>query len=191
MFCDVSLLIAGSIATDHLMSFQGKFADSLAVEQLDKLSLSFLVADLEIRRGGVAANMSFGLGRLYLGRVLQAKGELDSAIGQYGQLSGPMQQWVPTVAGLGSLYAIEGRRADALSILHQLDSLSRTEYVTSYAVAVVHVALGQPDSAFAWLDRAVKERSHWLVWLNRDPRWEPVRSDPRYAALVRRVGIPP
>jgi hypothetical protein len=56
---------------------------------------------------------------------------------------------------------------------------------------VVHVALGQPDSAFAWLDRAVKERSHWLVWLNRDPRWEPLRSDPRYAALVRRVGIPP
>ena len=70
MFCDVSLLIAGSIATDHLMSFQGKFADSLVVEQLDKLSLSFLVDDLEIRRGGVAANMSFGLGRLGLRPVL-------------------------------------------------------------------------------------------------------------------------
>jgi adenosine kinase len=65
-----SLLIAGSIATDHLMSFGGKFADSLVVEQLDKLSVSFLVDDLEIRRGGVAANMCFGLGRLGLRPVL-------------------------------------------------------------------------------------------------------------------------
>jgi adenosine kinase len=65
-----SLLIAGSIATDHLMSFGGTFADSLVVEQLDKLSVSFLVDDLEIRRGGVAANMSFGLGRLGLHPVL-------------------------------------------------------------------------------------------------------------------------
>jgi adenosine kinase len=66
----MSLLIAGSIATDHLMTFQGKFADSLVVEQLDKLSVSFLVDDLEIRRGGVAPNMCFGLGRLGLRPVL-------------------------------------------------------------------------------------------------------------------------
>ena len=66
----MSLLIAGSIATDHLMSFQGKFADSLVVEQLDKLSVSFLVDDLEIRRGGVAPNMCFGLGQLGLRPVL-------------------------------------------------------------------------------------------------------------------------
>ena len=65
-----ALLIAGSIATDHLMTFGGKFADSLVVEQLDKLSVSFLVNDLEIRRGGVAANMCFGLGRLGLSPVL-------------------------------------------------------------------------------------------------------------------------
>ncbi len=66
----MSLLIAGSIATDHLMSFGGKFADSLVVEQLDKLSVSFLVEDLEIRRGGVAPNMCFGLSRLGLRPVL-------------------------------------------------------------------------------------------------------------------------
>src|SRR5215213_9261882 len=65
-----SLLIAGSIATDHLMTFGGKFEDSLVVEQLDKLSVSFLVEDLEIRRGGVAPNMCFGLGQLGLRPVL-------------------------------------------------------------------------------------------------------------------------
>src|SRR6478735_3462200 len=64
------LLIAGSIATDHLMSFDGKFEDSLVVEQLDKLSVSFLVHDLEIRRGGVAPNICFSLGQLGLSPVL-------------------------------------------------------------------------------------------------------------------------
>ena len=51
----MALFIAGSIATDHLMSFGGKFADSLVVEQLDKLSVSFLVDNLEIRRGEIFA----------------------------------------------------------------------------------------------------------------------------------------
>jgi adenosine kinase len=66
----MSLLIAGSIATDHLMSFGGKFADSLVVEQLDKLSVSFLVEDLDIRRGGCAGNICFGLAQLGLRPVL-------------------------------------------------------------------------------------------------------------------------
>jgi adenosine kinase len=66
----MSLLIAGSIATDHLMGYGGKFADSLVVDQLDKLSVSFLVDDLEIRRGGVAANICFGLGTLGVRPVL-------------------------------------------------------------------------------------------------------------------------
>jgi adenosine kinase len=70
VFRHVSLLICGSIATDHLMSFGGRFKDSLVVEQLDKISLSFLVDDLEIRRGGVAPNICFGLAQLGLAPVL-------------------------------------------------------------------------------------------------------------------------
>ncbi len=66
----MSLLITGSIATDHLMTFPGKFADSLVVDQLDKIALSFLVDDLEVRRGGCAANICFGLGSLGLRPVL-------------------------------------------------------------------------------------------------------------------------
>ncbi len=66
----MSLLITGSIATDHLMTFPGRFSDSLVVDQLDKLSVSFLVDDLEVRRGGCAANICFGLGNLGLTPVL-------------------------------------------------------------------------------------------------------------------------
>lgn len=60
------LAISGSIATDHLMTFPGRFTDQLVPDHLDHLSLSFLVDDLEVRRGGVAANVAFGLGRLGL-----------------------------------------------------------------------------------------------------------------------------
>jgi len=66
----VQIAITGSIATDHLMTFPGRFADSLVVEQLDKISLSFLVDDLEVRRGGVAANIAFGMANLGLRPLL-------------------------------------------------------------------------------------------------------------------------
>ena len=64
------IAVTGSIATDHLMTFPGSFADVLMPDKLDKVALSFLVDDLEIRRGGVAANIAFGLGCLGLRPLL-------------------------------------------------------------------------------------------------------------------------
>lgn len=64
------IAVAGSIATDHLMTFDGKFKDSLVVDQLDKLSLSFLVTKLDVRRGGVAGNIAFGMGCIGLKPIL-------------------------------------------------------------------------------------------------------------------------
>ena len=79
------LAVTGSIATDHLMSFPGRFADSLVVEQLDKISLSFLVDDLQIRRGGIAANIAFGLGNLGLSPLL---------VGAVGQDWSDYESWL-------------------------------------------------------------------------------------------------
>jgi hypothetical protein len=78
-----------------------------------------------------------------------------------------------------------------LGTLAHLNSLSKVEYVTAYAVALVYASLDERDSAFAWLDRGVTERTHWMVWLRRDPRWAPIRSDPRFTSLVRRMKLPP
>lgn len=64
------IAVTGSIATDHLMTFPGRFAEQLVADQLERVSLSFLVDELEIRRGGVAANVSFGLAQLGLRPVL-------------------------------------------------------------------------------------------------------------------------
>jgi adenosine kinase len=66
----VRIAVTGSIATDHLMTFPGKFTDQLIADKLDKVSLSFLVDELSIRRGGVAANIAFGLGILGLRPLL-------------------------------------------------------------------------------------------------------------------------
>ncbi len=72
----MQLAITGSIATDHLMTFPGRFADSLVPDQLSQLSVSFLVEGLDVRRGGVAANISFGLGLLGLTpKLIGAVGE--------------------------------------------------------------------------------------------------------------------
>jgi eukaryotic-like serine/threonine-protein kinase len=188
------------------LSAMGRYDEALAEEQrakaLDPLSPAIAATtgwvlhysgrqdDAErVLRTALRADSTNAPGRLYLGRVLQAKGQLDSAVAKF-EAPTPLRMWVPTIAGLGNLYGLEGRRVEALDALRRLDSLSRTQYVTSYAVALIHTALGQPDSAFAWLDRAVEERTHWLVWLNRDLRWKPLRGDPRFASLVRRIGLP-
>ena len=64
------IAVSGSIATDHLMTFAGKFTDTLIADKLDKISVSYLVGDLQIRRGGVAGNISYGLGCLGLKPLL-------------------------------------------------------------------------------------------------------------------------
>ena len=66
----VHIAVTGSIAMDHLMTFSGRFEESLLTEQLDRVSLSFLVEDLQIRRGGIAPNICFGLAALGLNPLL-------------------------------------------------------------------------------------------------------------------------
>jgi tetratricopeptide (TPR) repeat protein len=145
-------------------------------------------AEEELRKA-LEMNPQFPLAHLFLGRVYQAKGLYEQAIAEY-QATGPLREWVPTVAGIGYVYGIQGKRQEALQVLSNLEARSKKEYVTAYAVALVHAALGDKDQAFAWLEKGVEERTHWLVWLKRDLRWEPIRSDPRFEALIKRVGFP-
>ncbi len=127
----------------------------------------------------------------YLGRVLQARGSLDLALDQY-RATGQLVNWVPTVAAIGHVYGTQGNTREARAILSKLDSLRHHDaYVTAYGIALVYASLGQRDSTFAWLERGVVERTHWMVWLRRDPRWEPVKRDPRFAALAERLRLPP
>ncbi|MGP3952508.1 PfkB family carbohydrate kinase [Streptomyces sp. 7N604] len=73
------LAVSGSIATDHVMAFPGKFTDQLIAGELGHVSLSFLVDDLDVRRGGAGANIAFGLGQLGLAPVLVGAAGRDFA----------------------------------------------------------------------------------------------------------------
>jgi DNA-binding SARP family transcriptional activator/TolB-like protein len=142
-----------------------------------------------VLRMALRMNSAYPIGHLYLGRVLQFQGKADSALAHFAMM-GPLRTWIPNLAGEAYVYAQAGRRQEALAVLARFDSLARTQYVTAYAVALVHAALGDREEAFTWLDQAVRERTHWVLWLNRDRRWDPIRSDARFEALTRRVGLP-
>jgi serine/threonine protein kinase/tetratricopeptide (TPR) repeat protein len=92
-------------------------------------------------------------------------------------------------AGLGWIYALSGRRSDALKVLAQLKELDKYAFVDQYNIAMVYVGLGDKDQAFAALERAYSHSTSG-VFLKSDPFWNTVSSDPRYAAILRRMGLP-
>jgi len=88
-------------------------------------------------------------------------------------------------------YARLGRLADARRILDQLLAKARTYYFPGDSIAAVYVGLGDKDEAFRWLERAFEEHSYPLYTFLFDPEFRPLRSDPRFADLLRRIGVDP
>ena len=75
-------------------------------------------------------------------------------------------------------------------MLADLLERSRQTYVSSYDVATIHAGFADADAAFTWLDKAIEERASFLLHLQWDPRFDPLRGDPRLRALLERVGPP-
>jgi serine/threonine-protein kinase len=93
------------------------------------------------------------------------------------------------LALLGHLYAVTGQQAAAREIVSQLQETSGSRYVPSLYVALIYIGLGDRDQAFAWLDKAYEERCDFLVYLPTDPMADPLRTDPRFPALLERLGL--
>jgi len=125
------------------------------------------------------------LGRLYLAKGLYREGLAEAE--KYAELnrSSPIALML-----LAYAHARSGERSEALALLDELSALSKQRYVSSYYFAVVYAGLGETDQAFAWFEKAYEERSGLLTSLKVNPIWEPLRSDPRFADLLRRVGLP-
>jgi tetratricopeptide (TPR) repeat protein len=121
---------------------------------------------------------------LQKGRHAEAIAALRAALGGLGGTP-------PVEAELGYALAVAGRRAEARAVLEGLSQPSSNRYVSPYSVALVHAGLGERDQALAWLDKAYDERSDYMVYLGLEPMLDSLRSDPRFGALVRRVGLPP
>jgi DNA-binding winged helix-turn-helix (wHTH) protein/tetratricopeptide (TPR) repeat protein len=91
--------------------------------------------------------------------------------------------------GIARSLALLGRRAEALQLLEQIKEYARAEYFPSAWIADVYVALGDFDRAFELLDQAVEERTIVLLWLAYDRNWDPLRADPRFPAILARIGL--
>ncbi|MDZ4689085.1 MAG: tetratricopeptide repeat protein, partial [Planctomycetaceae bacterium] len=95
------------------------------------------------------------------------------------------------MAMLGCAYAAAGRRGEAQGVLEQLKGLSPGRFAFAFSIAQIHAALGEPDAAFEWLQKALDERDSSVVWLKVDPTMVSLRSDPRFAQVLNDMGLPP
>jgi len=124
-----------------------------------------------------------------LARSLEATGQFEEARREYeegrrlsGGVAGPS-------FGLAHLEASSGNVAAARSILDELIAARARRVVSSWGIAALHACLGEVDEAFRWLDVAVEEGASGLILLRVHPRLDPIRQDPRYPILLRRVGL--
>ncbi len=98
--------------------------------------------------------------------------------------------WSYLAAELGWVDASLGERTEALTVIEQLKDRRSREYIDPGLIVFIYTALGDFDNAFAWLDIAYQERSGVLGWITVEPKFDPLRVDPRFANLRRRMKLP-
>lgn len=123
-------------------------------------------------------------------------GLAHEGLGQYAQAVSAFQQALkvapctPRLLGaLGHAYGLWGKRSEALKVLVEMTDLSRNRYVAPFDFALLHLGLGLSQPTLDWLDQAQKARSYELVTLKVDPRFDAVRSEPKFARLLKRLGL--
>ena len=128
-------------------------------------------------------------GPLIVGLTLAEKGQFAEAISA-AQTGNNLGDSPFNVAILADVYALAGRSAEARATLGKLREMTKTRYVCSYEIATTYVALHEIDEAYRWLEKAYSDRSDCMVWLRVDRRMDPIRSQPRFQNLIKKVGIP-
>ncbi|HET9368031.1 MAG TPA: protein kinase, partial [Candidatus Udaeobacter sp.] len=201
-----SLQIDRSSAAAHLFlalgvhAVQGEWEKALGdmreAEKLDPLSpvVSFWIAWTYLGNGQIddaitQAERTLQLDPNYMYRepilatVYREKGDYARAILLYKKAEEPTAQ-----AGLAITYAKMGRQSDARQILDELKKLSATKYVAPDAIASIYAALGEKDEAFRWLEHGFEQHAAVSYFI---PEFRPLRSDPRFADMLRRTGVDP
>jgi len=201
-----------SIAHNWYGSFlqgQGRLDEALAVyrraQEVDPLSLVMNAVvglglyhkrqydqAIEQLRKTVEMDPNFPLARFFLGMAYEQKKMYEAAVAEFQKGSELFEGAPIGLAALGHAYAVSGRAAEARKVLEELNQLGKRRYVSAYFIAAIYAGLGEKDQAWAWLEKAYEERASWLSnQVKVDPRFDSLRSDPRYQGLLRRMGLPP
>ena len=177
-------------------------AEYQRAEELDPLSLSsgtFLGItfyegrqyDRAIEQEGKTLELDpkFPNANAFLGYAYTQKSMHKEAIAEFEKALLVSPGNTRTLSGLGYAYAVAGRRAEAQKVLNQLTELSKEKYVDAEGMAEIYTGLGQKDRAFEWLEKALEE--HAVGDIKAWPDFDPLRSDPRFAGLLRRMNLQP
>ncbi len=140
-------------------------------------------------RSVLAVHPDYTNARWGLGFALIVNNQTDQAIPELEKTVAMMNRSPGSLDMLATAYAHAGRRKDALSLINELKKRRQRDYVPSGAFIASYLALGDYDQAFFWCHEAYKEQSAILQWLKVDPLFDPVRGDPRFQDLLRRVGL--
>jgi len=126
-----------------------------------------------------------------LGHAYVQKGMFTEAIAEFNQTKDLLKDSTPALEGLGYAYAKSGQRDQALGILNQLqERADKGEYVVPIGIAWIYIGLGVKDEAFLWLDKAFAEQSDLMREIKTNPIYDPLRSDPRFTDLLKRMRLP-
>jgi TolB-like protein/DNA-binding winged helix-turn-helix (wHTH) protein/Flp pilus assembly protein TadD len=139
-------------------------------------------------RKAVELDPDFGLAHNHLGQAYLQKHMLDEAVAELRQAVGLSKGSATCIANLARAYAAAGRRADAEHLLSDLKKRSQPGQSLGPEIAVIEASLGARDEAMQWLERGYEERFNPGVLIR--PGFDPLRADPRFQALMRRVGFP-
>ena len=145
---------------------------------------------IEECRRTIELDPSFAVAHDVLGMMLASKGMYAEALPEIEKAVALTRGAAIPTADLGYLRARLGQPEEARRILQQLAEAAKERYTPAMAFAVVHLGLGEHDQALNWLDKAYEERFNRLAYLRREPIWDPLRSDPRFVDLLRRINLP-
>jgi eukaryotic-like serine/threonine-protein kinase len=144
---------------------------------------------IDAYREALAVSPNYVQAHMRLAGAYAELGDFEAALAESDTLIALTGRTPSRLVGLANIYAMAGRHGEAERVLQEVLALARTEYVSPFAMAQPYLRTGQYDRAFEWLERAYDEQSNGMVYLAVEPVLAPVRSDPRYRDLLRRVGL--
>ena len=126
----------------------------------------------------------------YLGLTYEQTGQPEQALQEFQKALALVKQNNDIEAEIGHALAVANKKAEAERVLNRLQALSKERFVSSYDVACIYVGLGDHDKAIEWLEKALEERSDFLVYLKVDPRFDSLHEDVRFKKIAQTVGLP-